>query len=208
MSTEEKPQVPEESQQTSLEETQEIPSEPSQETLLKESEEAPEEIESESQGCDGPNSHKWANKMEVQHHLSGKPDLEIVEKRTVLFVDDDEIVLESLEEGLLDESYHKLFAKSGQEALEILQREEVHVIVTDMCMPEMTGLELLRTIRKEYPNIIGIVITGYELDAELQKAVDHREVFRLVAKPLWKLGGKFEKLIRWSLDNYKLQLTR
>jgi CheY-like chemotaxis protein len=208
MSTEEKPQVPEESQQTSLEETQEIPSEPSQETLLKESEEAPEEIESESQGCDGPNSHKWANKMEVQHHLSGKPDLEIVEKRTVLFVDDDEIVLESLEEGLLDESYHKLFAKSGQEALEILQREEVHVIVTDMCMPEMTGLELLRTIRKEYPNIIGIVITGYELDAELQKAVDHREVFRLVTKPLWKLGGKFEKLIRWSLDHSNLQLTR
>jgi CheY-like chemotaxis protein len=75
-------------------------------------------------------------------------------------------------------------------------------------MPEMTGLELLRTIRKEYPNIIGIILTGYELDAELEKAVDHREVFRLVAKPLWKLGGKFEKLIRWSLDNYNLQLTR
>ena len=192
MSTEEKPQVPEESQKTSLEEAQKVL----------------EESEFESQGCEGPNSHKWDNKMEVQCRLSGKPDLEIVEKRTVLFVDDDEIVLESLEEGLLDESYHKLFAKSGQEALEIIQREEVHVIVTDMCMPEMTGLELLRTIRKEYPNIIGIVITGYELDAELQKAVDHREVFRLVTKPLWKLGGKFEKLIRWSLDNYNLQLTR
>jgi CheY-like chemotaxis protein len=192
MSTEEKPPAPKESQKTSLEETQETPA----------------EIEFESQGCDGPNSHKWDNKMEVQRRLSGKPDLEIVEKRTVLFVDDDEIVLESLEEGLLDESYHKLFAKSGQEALEILQREEVHVIVTDMCMPEMTGLELLRTIRKEYPNIIGIILTGYELDAELEKAVNHREVFRLVAKPLWKLGGKFEKLIRWSLDNYNLQLTR
>ena len=132
----------------------------------------------------------------------------IVEKRTVLFVDDDEMVLRSLERGLLDESYNKLFTKSCKEALEILHREEVHVIVTDMCMPEMTGLELLRTIRKEYPNIIGIVLTGYELDAELQKAVDHREVFRLVTKPLWKLGGKFEKLIRWSLDNYNLQLTR
>ena len=192
MSTEEKPPAPKESQKTSLEETQETPA----------------EIESGSQGCEGPNSHKWDNKMEVQCRLSGKPDLEIVEKRTVLFVDDDEIVLESLEEGLLDESYHKLFAKSGQEALEILQREEVHVIVTDMCMPEMTGLELLRTIRKEYPNIIGIILTGYELDAELEKAVNHREVFRLVAKPLWKLGGKFEKLIRWSLDNYNLQLTR
>ncbi len=88
MACEEKPKVPEESQQISLvepqqamcEETQETPSESSQETQLKESEEAPEitaEIESESPGCDGPDSHKWDNKMEVQRLLSGKPDLEI-----------------------------------------------------------------------------------------------------------------------------------
>ena len=88
MACKEKPQVPEESQQTALEEpqqavceeTQETPSEPSQETPFKESEEAPEvteEIESESSGCDGPDTHKWDNKMEVQRLLSGKPDLEI-----------------------------------------------------------------------------------------------------------------------------------
>ncbi len=61
MNTEERPQVPEESQKTSLEEAQEVP----------------EEIESESPGCDGSGSHKWANKMEAQRRLSGKPDLEI-----------------------------------------------------------------------------------------------------------------------------------
>ncbi len=55
----------------------------------------------------------------------------IVEMRTVLFVDDDEAILHSLERGLLDEPYNKLFAKSCKEALEILQQEEVHVIVTD-----------------------------------------------------------------------------
>ena len=77
MSTEEIPQVSEEPQQISLEETKETPSESSQETLLKESEEAPAEIESESPGCDGSGSHKWANKMEAQRRLSGKPDLEI-----------------------------------------------------------------------------------------------------------------------------------
>ena len=67
----------------------------------------------------------------------------IAEKRTVLFVDDDEMVLRSLERGLLDESYNKLFVKSCKEALEVIKREEVHVIVADMCMPEMSGLELL-----------------------------------------------------------------
>jgi CheY-like chemotaxis protein len=131
----------------------------------------------------------------------------IVEKRNVLFVDDDKIALQSLERGLLDESYNKLFAKSGQEALEILRREEVHVIVTDMCMPEMTGLELLRTIRKECPNVIVMVLTGYEQDAELQNAVEQGEIFKLIPKP-WKFGGiSFEALIRRAIDSYNLQLT-
>jgi len=128
-----------------------------------------------------------------------------VEKRTVLFVDDDEIVLQSLERGLLDESYNKLFVKSCNEALEILQREEVHVIVTDMRMPEMTGLELLRTIRKDYPHIIGMVLSGYEQDATLMKAADQGEIFRVITKP-WKFGGvDFEMLVRKAVGHYNLQ---
>ena len=127
-----------------------------------------------------------------------------MKKRAVLFVDDDVIVLQSLERGLLDESYNKLYAKSSKEALEILQREEVHVIVTDMCMPEMNGLELLRTARKEHPDIIGIVLSGYEQDADLQTAVDEGEVFKLIQKP-WKLGGtNFEKIVRQAIDHYDL----
>ena len=133
---------------------------------------------------------------------------EISEKRTVLFVDDDEPILRSLERGLLDESYNKLFTKSSKEALEILRKEEVHVIVTDMCMPEMTGLELIRTARKEYPNITGMILTGYELDSELQKAAEQGEVFKLISKPLWKHGGKFERLILRALDRSNLQNER
>ncbi len=129
-----------------------------------------------------------------------------MEKRTVLFVDDDEIVLQSLERGLLDESYNKLFVKSCKEALEILQREEVHVIVTDMRMPEMTGLELLGIVKKEYPHIIGMVLSGYEQDAALKTAVEQGEIFiRLITKP-WKLGeADFEMLVRRAINHYNLQ---
>jgi len=128
-----------------------------------------------------------------------------VEKRTVLFVDDDETVLLSLERGLLDESYNKLFVKSCKEALEILQREQVHVIVADMRMPEMTGLELLRTIRKAYPHIIGMVLSGYEQDTALKTAVEQGEIFKLIPKP-WKFGGvDFETLVRKAVDAYNLQ---
>jgi CheY-like chemotaxis protein len=128
-----------------------------------------------------------------------------VEKRTVLFVDDDEIALQSLERGLLDESYNKLFVKSGKEALEILQREQVHVIVTDRRMPKMTGLELLRIVRKDYPHIIGMVLSGYEQDTALKMALDQREIFRLIPKP-WKFGEvDFETLVRRAIDHYNLQ---
>ena len=129
----------------------------------------------------------------------------IAQKRTVLFVDDEELILRSLKRGLLDQSYDKLFAKSGKEALEMLKRKKVHVIVTDLRMPEMTGLELLRIVKKEYPNIIGIVLTGHEPDDEVRNAIEQREIFWLIPKPLWKLGGKFERLILQALVHSNLQ---
>ena len=131
----------------------------------------------------------------------------IVEQRAVLFVDDDEIVLRSIERGFIDEPYNTLFAKSGQEALEILQREEVHVIVTDMRMPEVDGLELLEIIRKMYPHIVGIVLSGYTEMATLQKAVNQGEIFKFIPKP-WKLEGDFKKVVREAIDHYNLQSER
>jgi len=98
-------------------------------------------------------------------------------------------------------SHTILFVKSCKEALEILRREEVHVIVTDIRMPEMSGLELLRIIKKEYPHIIGMVLSGYMQDTTLQKAVNQGEVFTLIPKP-WKLGGKFETFVRRAIDHY------
>ncbi|MCP4607438.1 MAG: response regulator [Planctomycetes bacterium] len=127
-----------------------------------------------------------------------------MEKRAVLFIDDDVIVLKSLETGLMDESYNKFFAKSCEEAHEILQREEIHVIVTDMCMPDMTGLEFLRTARKEHPDIIGIVLSGYENDPDLQNALDQGEIFKLIKKP-WKLAGtNFEKIVMRAIEQYNI----
>jgi len=127
-----------------------------------------------------------------------------VEKRTVLFVDDDELILHSLVRGLLDAPYNILAANSCKEALEILQQKEVHVIVTDMRMPEMTGLELLRIAKKEHPHIIGIVLSGYGQGTALQKAIEQKEIFKLISKP-WKLGGNFEACVQEAIDHYNLQ---
>jgi two-component system response regulator HupR/HoxA len=124
--------------------------------------------------------------------------------RTVLFVDDDEIILRSLERGLLDESYIQLFARSGQEALDTLKKEEVHVIVTDMCMPGIDGLELIKIVREIYPHIVTIVLSGYTNMPTLLKEFDQGEIFEFVPKP-WNLEKELKKTIRNAVNHYNLQ---
>ena len=124
--------------------------------------------------------------------------------RTVLFVDDDETILRSLERGFLDELYIQLFARSGQEALEILKKKEVHVIVTDMRMPGMDGLELLRIVRETYPNIVMIVLSGYTDMPTLLKEFGQGEIFEFVPKP-WKLEKDLKKVVRNAIDHYNIQ---
>jgi two-component system response regulator HupR/HoxA len=126
---------------------------------------------------------------------------EIADNRTVLFVDDDEIVLRSIKRGFLDEPYNQLFANSGQEALEILQKEDVHVIVTDIIMPNMDGVELIKIIREKYPHIVKIVLSGYTDMAAFQKEFSQGEIFRFICKP-WKLEVDFIKVVSQAIDQY------
>ena len=131
----------------------------------------------------------------------------MMESRAVLFVDDEEKVLRSLKRGLLDEPYETFFAESGKEALDILEREEVHVIVTDMRMPEMSGLELLEIVKERYPRIIRMVLSGYTQITPLLEAINRGEIFRFITKP-WKLEEEFKTVVRQAIDYYDLQRER
>ncbi|MHC4656567.1 MAG: response regulator [Planctomycetota bacterium] len=130
-----------------------------------------------------------------------------MEKRTVLFVDDEEKILRSLKRGLMDEPYESLFANSGQEALEILKQKEVHVLVTDMRMPEMSGLDLLRIVKKEYPHIIRMVLSGYTQVITPLTAINQGEIFKFITKP-WKLEEEFKPAIREAVEYYNFLSQR
>ncbi len=129
-----------------------------------------------------------------------------MEIRTILFVDDEESVLHSLKRGLMDEPYNLLFANSGKEALEILESEEVHVLVTDMRMPEMGGLELLRKVKEEYPYMIRLVLSGYAHIDIVLKAVNEGEIFRFIPKP-WNLE-EVKIILRQAIEFYDLYSER
>lgn len=103
-------------------------------------------------------------------------------KPRILLVDDEERILRSL--GMLLRMQYQVFATSdGHEALAILKREKIHVLISDQRMPVMTGTELLRQAREIAPDTIRILLTGYaDADSALD-AVNEGEIFRYINKP-------------------------
>jgi DNA-binding NtrC family response regulator len=79
----------------------------------------------------------------------------------LLIVDDDNIIVESLSEFLRLENYQVDGAVSVEDALAALERQEYHVVITDVNMADADGFDLLRTLKARYPETVVIMITGY-----------------------------------------------
>lgn len=104
-------------------------------------------------------------------------------KHTVLFVDDEPMVTEGLKRALRKEPYRILSARSGEEALAILEQEKVDVVVSDERMEGMGGSEFLSIVRKRRPNTIRMMLTGHaSLDAVI-RAINEGEIYRFFTKP-------------------------
>ncbi len=103
-------------------------------------------------------------------------------KHSVLLVDDEPEILFSLR-GLLRRDFELYTAESGAEALEVLHRHPVHVIMTDQRMPEMTGVELLRRASGECPASIRMIFTGYADVKAVVDAINQGQIFRYLTKP-------------------------
>jgi len=125
------------------------------------------------------------------------------ENNTILFVDDEDNILKSLKRALNKEPYRKLFARSGEEALKILQKEDVHVIVTDMRMPGMTGLQLLRKVKPEYPDIVKLVLSGFAQLPQVLATVNQVDIFKFITKP-WEID-EFKHALNSALDYYNMK---
>jgi response regulator RpfG family c-di-GMP phosphodiesterase len=103
-------------------------------------------------------------------------------KPTLILVDDEERILRSLR-MLFFTGYNVQMTPNAHEALDILRKEKVHVIVSDQRMPIMLGAELLRNAREISPATMRILLTGYsDLEASIA-CVNDGEVFRYLMKP-------------------------
>ena len=101
---------------------------------------------------------------------------------SILLVDDEPEILFSLR-GLLRRDFEIHTAESGAEAMEVLKQHEIHVIMTDQRMPDMTGVQLLHRVAGEHPQAIRIVFTGYADIKAVIDAVNEGHIYRYITKP-------------------------
>lgn len=87
------------------------------------------------------------------------------EKKHILIADDEEEIRKCLKRFLTMKGYRISMAENGREAMDIIEREKIDLVITDMEMPEMNGMELLASVKEFNGNLPVVMITGYS-DAE------------------------------------------
>lgn len=100
----------------------------------------------------------------------------------MLITDDDGAFRETLASVFAPRGFHTLLAPDGQEALAIVRRELVHVLLTDMHMPRMSGLEIIRQIRHSQLSLPCILISAAADDGLIEQAGN--DVFSILRKPV------------------------
>ena len=103
-------------------------------------------------------------------------------KHSILCVDDEVDNVDALER-LFRRKYKVLKTTSATEALEILSKNNVTVIISDQRMPQLTGVELLAESIKTHPNAIRILLTGYTDIESVVAAINAGQIYRYVTKP-------------------------
>lgn len=121
----------------------------------------------------------------------------------VLFVDDEPNILNAIKRAVLDETFDARFALCGQEALEILENESIGVIVTDIRMPGMDGLTLLRKVKEKYPETVRIVLSGYTQLGQVIATINQGEIFQFITKP-WKMEEELLSVVRRGIEYFEV----
>ena len=129
----------------------------------------------------------------------------------ILVIDDEEILQDVLTSLLQKEGFNTLNAKTGQEGLDILTREEVDLVLLDLMLPDLSGLEVLKKIRSTDPEQVVVVITAF---SSIEGAIEamRQGAFHYIPKPFKNeevlltirqgLGSE-RSLPRWQMPSWR-----
>ena len=100
----------------------------------------------------------------------------------ILIVDDEEVLQDVLTVLIRKEGHNTLSAWSGEEALEVLEREEIDLVLLDLMLPGMQGMQVLKEIRQRQPDQVVVVITAF---SSIESAIEamREGAFHYIPKP-------------------------
>jgi CheY-like chemotaxis protein len=126
---------------------------------------------------------------------------------SILITDDDRSYRETLAEVLEPHGYRTLLAEDGDEALRMVQSEQVHLLLLDMHMPRLTGLETIRLVR-QIKVLLPCILMSARADADLVDQARRARVFSVLAKPVSRgtITQTVGSALRWSYGWHCLPL--
>ncbi len=119
-----------------------------------------------------------------------------------MLVDDEANILSALLRVFDGEGYRILLASDGDDALSVLDRNEVAVVLADLNMPGMSGIELLTRVKTRCPRAVRMMLTAQgDLDSAM-KAINYSEVFRFISKP-W-IDADLKNAVTQAFNHYRV----
>lgn len=129
---------------------------------------------------------------------------EAIASPTLLFVDDEPGILSALRRLFRPHGYRIFIAEGGAAGLEILEKESIDLVISDMRMPEMDGAAFLREVRSRWPKVMRILLTGYADITSTVAAINQGEIYRYIAKP-WD-DNEIVTIVREAMERNQLEL--
>lgn len=114
--------------------------------------------------------------------------------KKILIIDDEPEISKMVTEFLLSSGYAAYFALNGPAGLDLIEKEKPHLVLLDIGMPGMSGLEVLKEIRKKYPELTVVMLTAHT-EVEVMKRALQGGASEYISKPinLETLLNKFVK---------------
>jgi DNA-binding NtrC family response regulator len=120
-------------------------------------------------------------------------------KHTLLIVDDEPNVCDSVHD-LLRREFRVLKAHSAEEGYRVMQEDEVHIVMSDQRMPQITGVELLAKVKSKYPQAVRMLFTGFADIESIIAAINQGHIFGFLKKP-WQ-PEELESAVRQAAAEY------
>jgi response regulator RpfG family c-di-GMP phosphodiesterase len=123
--------------------------------------------------------------------------------KKILIIDDEIQILKSLSRMFLDTDYEIFTSQSSPEAMELLEKNEIDMVICDMRMPLLDGYQLLSTIKEKYPKVIRIILSGYADEKPMFQVLLHNVAKLYVFKP-WNNDSFMQSIQKLFADDHVL----